>query len=314
MNIRTDQSYHKILRQIQKSQQKVLEEYKQMSSGKRINKSADDSAGLQVSNRLTRHTIGNTKAAENIRMGLDMLKVGDGGMNTVQDVLQRMRDLAVQSANGIYTAEQRMEMNKEFNGLSKFVDNLANTVTYNGIHVLNSSLVHSNVSPPSVTPSLGIVFKEPYVADNGNFRFRTQEGYSTTGLDDNMRLNWNADSATGSSWSRPSVIINGTQHLLQNNLSTPTVVSGTDYITRFRVGAENVDIIQTVRVVGDKFEIRYKIDNTDGVNKNIGFQFHLDTQIGSDDYAPFIVNGTDVLTSGPQQVYTGASLPSEFYF
>lgn len=311
MQIRTDLTHQKLIRQIQKTQSQVLKEMKELSSGKRINSASDDSAGLQVSERLARRGKSLDASTGNIRMAYDLLRTGDGGMKAVQEALLRMKELAIQSANGIYTTDERQKMNGEFQLLAGTIDKLANTVTYNGVHVLNRSLVHSSPAVPAGTPeTLEDVFQDVLVDASGNFQFRTLNGYDATPLDNNLNIAF-----TGGLTSRPSVQIGASNYELFWYRVGSTVRTGDDFVTRYRITMPMgfVTIDQTVRAIQDKIEIRYRIENQGVFDRLIGFQHHMDVQIGSDDQAPFIVNGTPVLPTGPERMYSGASVPAEFY-
>lgn len=104
----------------------------QFSSGSRINHASDDAAGLTVATNLDTQLRGTKIALQNSSDAISMLQVFDGASSSIESILQRMRELAVQSKNGTYTDKDRNTMNDEFSNLKKNVDNLILNTRYNG--------------------------------------------------------------------------------------------------------------------------------------------------------------------------------------
>lgn len=112
-----------------------------LSSGYQINRAADDAAGLSISEKMRRQIRGLTQASDNIEDGISLCQVADGALNETVDILQRMRVLAVQSANGIYTEHDRQSIDLEFAQLKSEVDRIAETTNFNGaVYPLNSPM------------------------------------------------------------------------------------------------------------------------------------------------------------------------------
>ena len=84
-----------------------------LSSGARINSAKDDAAGLAISNRMTSQVRGLDQAIRNANDGVSLIQTAEGALSESTNILQRMRELAVQSANGIYTASDRATLNAE---------------------------------------------------------------------------------------------------------------------------------------------------------------------------------------------------------
>jgi flagellin len=95
--------------------------YKRLSSGFRINSAADDSAGLQISNRLTSQINGLNQAISNANDGISVAQVAEGAMDEITNSLQRIRVLAVQSQNGINSSTDRVALQKEVSALKTAV-------------------------------------------------------------------------------------------------------------------------------------------------------------------------------------------------
>ena len=108
-----------------------------LSSGYKINQAADDAAGLNISEEMRAQIRGLNQAGENIQDGISLLKVADGGMGNIIDPnLQRIRELAVQSANDTLTDDDREKIQEEVNQIIQGIDNIANHTEFNGMQLL----------------------------------------------------------------------------------------------------------------------------------------------------------------------------------
>ncbi len=115
-----------------------------LSSGLRINSARDDAAGLQISNSLTSQIRGLTVAARNASDGISMAQVAEGAMAESTNLLQRIRDLSIQSANGSNSVEERTALQAEVTQLISEINRIANSTRFGGRSILNGSL--SNVA------------------------------------------------------------------------------------------------------------------------------------------------------------------------
>lgn len=110
-----------------------------LSSGLKINSAKDDAAGLQISNRLTSQINGLNVAIKNANDGISIAQTAEGAMQESTNILQRMRELALQSANGSNSDEDRASLQQEFNALSGELTRIANTTTFGGRNLLDGS-------------------------------------------------------------------------------------------------------------------------------------------------------------------------------
>jgi flagellin len=118
-----------------------------LSSGLRINRAADDAAGLSISEKLRAQIRGVMQAMRNAQDGVSMIQTAEGALNEVHSMLQRMRELAVQAANDTLTLEDRRAINSELQNLQQEINAIANRTTFNGKSLLTGSLatsVHSS--------------------------------------------------------------------------------------------------------------------------------------------------------------------------
>lgn len=110
-----------------------------LSSGSRINSAKDDAAGMQISNRLTSQINGLGVAVKNANDGISMAQTAEGALQESTSILQRMRDLSLQAANGSNGATERQALNEEVQQLQKELNRIAETTTFGGQQLLNGS-------------------------------------------------------------------------------------------------------------------------------------------------------------------------------
>lgn len=111
-----------------------------LSSGYRINRAADDAAGLQISEKMRRQIRGLTRASQNSQDGISMCQTAEGALNEVHGMLQRMNELAVQAANGANSAADREAIQAEVEQLKTEIDRVAATTKFNERNLLDGSL------------------------------------------------------------------------------------------------------------------------------------------------------------------------------
>ena len=110
-----------------------------LSSGYRVNRAADDAAGLAISEKMRRQVRGLTQASRNAQDGISAVQTAEGALNEVHDMLQRMNELAVQAANDTNTTEDQSYINQEVKNLISEIDRVANTTTFNNQCLLDGS-------------------------------------------------------------------------------------------------------------------------------------------------------------------------------
>jgi len=110
-----------------------------LSTGLRINRSSDDAAGLAVSESLRTQVRGTAQAMRNAQDGIAAINIAEGAANEVSEILQRMRELAVQSSNDTLTSNERQYTNTEFHQLINEIDRIAAVTNYNGMKLISSS-------------------------------------------------------------------------------------------------------------------------------------------------------------------------------
>ena len=111
----------------------------QLSTGSRINSAGDDAAGMAIGNSMTSQIRGLNQAVRNLNDGVNLLQTAEGALNETTNMLQRMRELAVQAASGTYSTTQRSYLQTEFLALNSQIDKVASETTWNGYTVLTGT-------------------------------------------------------------------------------------------------------------------------------------------------------------------------------
>jgi len=126
-----------------------------LSSGMKINKAGDDASGLAVSEKMRAQIRGLNQASENASNGISFIQTTEGYLEETTDIVQRIRELAVQSSNGIYTDEDRMQIQVEVSQLVAEVDRIASQAQFNGMNMLTGRFAQST-GENTVTASMWI--------------------------------------------------------------------------------------------------------------------------------------------------------------
>jgi len=143
-----------------------------LASGMRINRAGDDASGLAVSEKLRSQIRGLQQAGRNAENGISFIQVAEGYLQETQNVLQRVRELAIQSSNGVYTPEDRMQIQVEVSQLVDEVDRIASHAQFNGMNILTGSFAN----PALGTPTASMWF---HVGANMDQRIRATIGTMT---------------------------------------------------------------------------------------------------------------------------------------
>ena len=126
-----------------------------LSSGEKINRAGDDASGLAVSEKMRSQIRGLNQANRNIQNGISFIQATEGYLGETTDILQRIRELSVQSANGIYSDEDRMQIQVEVSQLVAEVDRIASQAQFNGMNMLTGRFAENSATNNVMTFQVG---------------------------------------------------------------------------------------------------------------------------------------------------------------
>jgi len=133
-------------RQLGISQADLSKSIEKLSSGMRINRAGDDASGLAVSEKMRSQIRGLNQAERNIQNGVSFIQATEGYLQETQDILHRLRELSVQSANGIYTEEDRLQIQVEVSQLVDEVNRIASHAQFNGMNMLTGAFARDSIT------------------------------------------------------------------------------------------------------------------------------------------------------------------------
>jgi flagellin len=123
-------------RQLRVTNGSLEKNIEKLSSGMKVNRAGDDASGLAVSEKMRSQIRGLNQASKNAANGISFIQTSEGYLQESQDILQRLRELAVQASNGIYTVEDRMQIQVEVSQLVDELDRIASHAQFNGMNLL----------------------------------------------------------------------------------------------------------------------------------------------------------------------------------
>ena len=173
--------YH--LRNKEEGLNKALE---RISSGLRLNNAVDDAAGASIVNRMTSQIKGLEAAIRNAADAISLTQTAEGAIEEVTQILHRMRELSVQSANGVYTGQDRQAIQNEVGALQEELNRIAESSTFNGVKMLNGDFLDTTFQVgfnPNDTATLSIEDVKP--TGLGEYVLST----STVNADNYFRMN-----------------------------------------------------------------------------------------------------------------------------
>jgi len=169
-----------------------------LSSGYRINSAADDAAGLSISEKMRGQISGLNQASSNAQDGISLIQTAEGALNTTTSILQRMRELSVQAANGTNTTSDNQAMTDEFSQLKSEIDTIGNTTQFNTKNLLDGSLAGAAGVSVSASDTTGAVVATQAAAKmTAGAALKGDQSTATLGTDtltiDGQKINVNWD-------------------------------------------------------------------------------------------------------------------------
>jgi len=136
LTVRTNIAALRSINQLNKTQASLTGSLEKISSGLRVRRAADDSAGLAVASRMSSDNVSLRQSMRNANDGVSLVQTAEGTLSEIGNILSRMRELSVQSSNGTYTASDRALIDKEFSLMKNEIRRVASNSTFNGISLL----------------------------------------------------------------------------------------------------------------------------------------------------------------------------------
>jgi len=208
-----------------------------LSSGYKVNRAADDAAGLAMSEKMRRQVRGLTQASANAQDGISMVQTAEGALNEVHDMLQRMNELAVKAENGTLTSDDRNYIDKEVSKLKEEIDRVATTTTFNERGLLNGSATNVGLQVGAESNQhINVSIKKMTAADIG-----ISSGHKADTASNAAKLNAAVKDAIksvneqradlGAAQNRLEHTINNLDNVVENTTAAESAIRDTDMAT-----------------------------------------------------------------------------------
>ena len=219
----------------------------QLSTGTRVNSAKDDAAGLAIGQSMTTQVRGLNMAVRNVNDAVNMLQTAEGAMIEQTNMLQRMRELAVQSASGTYSDTQRSYMTTEFNALTTQIGSISSQSTWNGTNLMNATGTFSYQAGASSGQTINVVITSMSTASLGvstsSITSATTAASAIATLDTAINSINSQRATLGASINQMSYAADNLTNISTNAAASRSTVMDTDYATASTNLAKN-QIIQ----------------------------------------------------------------------
>lgn len=236
--------------------------YANLSSGSRINKAADDAAGLAISEKINTQVTGFGVGAENAKDGISMMNIAEGALSGIQDSLQRMRELAVKASNGLYTAEDKAYIQKEIDGLKQTIQETAQRTSFNEMTLLDGSKADIDLATNPSGGGLSIQMVNSTLESLGIADFDVTGKFNLKDIDKAMEKISEARSSLGAQTNALEHTISYNKIADYNLTSANSRIKDTDYAEEM-IKKNRAEILEKYRIFG----IQAKKDADAGILK-----------------------------------------------
>ena len=228
-------------RQLANSTNDLNTSYERLSSGKRINSAKDDSAGLQISSRLTSQINGLNQASRNANDGISLAQTAEGALDEVTSTLQRMRTLAVQSANGSNSTADRTALDTEFTELEAEITRIASQTSFGGVALLDGTYSAEFQVGADANQVISVSMATDFsgVGTAGSVTTAANAQTAIAALDTALATTTSARSDLGSKQNRFSSAIRSNDNTAQNVSASRSRIEDTDYAKESAIMARN---------------------------------------------------------------------------
>jgi flagellin len=295
------------------TQNSLNTELQQLSTGKQINSAADNAAGYAISQKMQSQIDGLNQASQNSQDGISLIQTASGALNESQSILERMRQLAVQSANDTNTSQDRQDLQSEVTQLTSELNNIASTTQFNTQSLLTGSLGASTTDPTNITgisQSAGTQAGSLTFGAASTFTLATQASFSMTTKATTVSGTGGALTLTADGKAYTINVTNGEQMtdvVNQINSTVGGVTASFDSGTnKFEILSNNADAGESVTLseaAANDFDLTTKVSaGTTTAGTNASFTGTVTDSAGTAVTSDLAFNGNQVtVTSGAQQ-------------
>ncbi len=233
--------------------------YEALSSGYRINRAADDAAGLAISEKLNAQATGFATGSSNAADGKSLINVADGALGQIQESLQRMRELGLRASNGLYTDSDKAAYQTEINGLKQHIQDIAKNTSFNTVKLLDGSMADLQLATNPEGGGLKIQLENSTLESLGIADFDVTKDFDLKAIDKAMERISSARSRMGAQSNRLDHTIGYNDYANLNTLSAKSRIKDTDYAEEM-VRKNRDDVVSQYRL----YAMKQKMENDAG--------------------------------------------------
>ncbi len=239
--------------------------FQSLASGKRINSAADDAAGLAISEKLLAQTNGYSVGTNNAADGVNLLNVADGALSGMQDSLQRIRELAMQASNGIYTSSDKEMIQMEIDGLKASIQDAAKGTNFNTMKLLDGSMASMDLATNPSGGGLSIQMENSTLESLGIADFSVMGKFSLDDIDNAIQTVSKARSRMGAKTNALEHTMSYNENAALNLTAANSRIRDTDYGEAL-INRNKEDILSQYRT----FAMKAQMNNHAGILKLLG--------------------------------------------
>lgn len=233
-----------------------------LSSGSKINSAADNAANLAISNKLQAQSKGLSVASSNAKTGQDLLKVADGALSTIQDSLQRIRELSVKAGNGIYSASDLQSIQKEIDGLKQDIQGAAKGTNFNTKKLLDGSIADLDLAVNPQGSSKRIQMADSTLETLGIADYDVTGKFDIKTIDDAIQIVSEARGSMGAQSNALEHVVRANDNINYNTVNAISRITDTDYAEEITEQKKN-QVLDQYKI----FSQKARMQNMSGVLK-----------------------------------------------
>jgi flagellin len=216
-------------RNLNRTQSGMQTAIERLSSGLRVNSAKDDAAGLAIASRIDAQVRGINVAVRNAGDAISLAQTAEGGLNEITNMLQRMRELAVQSANATNSTSDRANLNAEFQQLNTEITRQIGATTFNGIAVLNTASTQTFQVGANTTDTIAVTTSVVSAAPGGDVTSAANATTAMTNVDTAIDAVTTARATYGAVQNRFESVINNLQVAGENQAAARSRIMDADF-------------------------------------------------------------------------------------
>lgn len=233
--------------------------YEALSSGYKINRAADDAAGLAISEKLNAQATGYSTGSANAADGKSLINVADGALGGIQDALQRIRELGLRASNGLYSDSDKAAYQVEIEGLKQHIQDIAKNTSFNTVKLLDGSMADIELATNPQGGGLKIQLENSTLESLGIADFDVTKDFDLKAIDKAMDRISSARSRMGAQSNRLDHTIAYNNYANLNTIAANSRIKDTDYAKEM-INKNKEDLVSQYRL----FAMKQKMESDAG--------------------------------------------------